>query len=110
MSATDTGKRDNEREYLARGYAANGNARWDVGYPNLAPDIMTIASTPTGRRLLHWLINEPLEATQGIFGDQRDYYNLGRRDAAEALLRAIRSTLPRNMFLSIMYPEKEELQ
>lgn len=74
----------------------------------LSIDAAEVAKIPEGRRLLHWLITNARKGTRGASGDWRDYYNLGRRDAAEALDDVLRVIMPREMYLEILYPVKEE--
>lgn len=97
----------NAQEYRARGLGAYGKPR-DYAAGRLALDAKAVAETPEGKRLLRWLVSGPRDATRGCFGDWRDHYNHGRREAAEQLEAALRRLLPREAFLEIIYPKMEE--
>ncbi|MCD8349617.1 MAG: hypothetical protein LUC93_03300 [Planctomycetaceae bacterium] len=104
----DSTRLDDISEFERRGLKRQEPTGAAYAVKQLPNDARAVASTPEGRRLLHWMISNVKTATVGCLGDRRDYYNLGRREAAEALDGTLRLILPRDTYIEIIYPQQEE--
>lgn len=69
-------------------------------------DLLETAKTPWGQRIFRrWLYQyrgQPFE------GNSKDAYRLGLRMPGDELEKELKAALPRELFLEILYPEKEE--
>ena len=104
MGATD--EPANAREYQARRISAQAKPHENVEVERRRKDLLALAKTPEGKRILLWLITK--ERSKPFQGNSRDGYDMGRRHIGDEMEEMIKGILPRELFIELMYPKKEE--
>lgn len=69
-------------------------------------DLIELAKMPEGRRILSWLIASR-DAPAFSPDAMQNAYLSGRTQMAAELARFLKSSLPRHLYIEIIYPEKE---
>lgn len=92
------------RERAARGHRSNGEDEEQEERRRLIADLQKLAASPEGKRFLRWLTGR--EPQRPFLGNSQDAYFTGRRHVGEELQRLLKSILPRETYLEIIYPKE----
>ena len=94
----------NESEYRNRRIVDAARPRSMAEEEQRRKDILAVAATPAGKRLLAWMVGKELSAVRSFSGNSRDAYSLGRYHTSEELRATLESVLPRETYIEIVFP------